>query len=263
MPIIQNIMVEDAELPMTLPAVIDGLGQASGSDPVFIPTHIAGLAIWLRADMGITIATGVSQWNDQSGVGDSNRNAVQATGANQPTYNATDAAYNNQSTLSFVTASALYMQTGTWSHAASQPFTWIVVGNATSGGGGQQGFIDGITTQECRIFTNPNGSILDIYAGATLATTVHCTSPTIIGAIFNATNSFLYANNTQVAIAAGSAGASAQNPIGISIGVEYNISSYLNGKIAEVIGYYGVLSTAQLSLLFTYLGNRYGITVVV
>jgi hypothetical protein len=46
-------------------------------------TILGGLAWWLRADKGITIATGVSQWNDLSGNG---VNFTQATAANQPTF---------------------------------------------------------------------------------------------------------------------------------------------------------------------------------
>ena len=37
----------------------------------FLPTDISGLSLWLDADDAttITIATGVSQWDDKSGVG--------------------------------------------------------------------------------------------------------------------------------------------------------------------------------------------------
>src|SRR6185295_9520544 len=42
-----------------------------------------GLALWLRADVGPVLnGSAVTQWTDQSG---NNRNATQATGANQPT----------------------------------------------------------------------------------------------------------------------------------------------------------------------------------
>jgi len=262
MPIVQNIMVEDADLPTTLPCIIDGLGQPSGYSPVFSPPDIGGLQIWLRADMGITIATGVSQWNDQSGIGDSNRNATQATGGAQPTLNTADVAYNNQPTLTFTGASSQYMQTGTWSHTASQPFTWIIVGNCNTGGGGQQAFIDGITVQECRVFTNANGTVLDLYAGVLLsATPVNVTVPSIMTGVFNGAASIIYLNNTQVAVSAGNA--STQAPVGISIGTEYNISSFLFGKVAEVIGYSGALTQSQLATIYTYLSNRYAIPVVV
>lgn len=63
-------------------------GKLSGmrlDGAAFMSPMDLGASIWLRRGMGITIATGVSQWNDQSG---NNRHFAQATGADQPTYNA-------------------------------------------------------------------------------------------------------------------------------------------------------------------------------
>lgn len=42
-----------------------------------------GLEAWYKADTGVTVATGVSQWDDQSGAG---HHLLQATAANQPIY---------------------------------------------------------------------------------------------------------------------------------------------------------------------------------
>ena len=47
----------------------------------FSPLSLPNLAWWLDAGRGITIATGVSQWNDLSG---NNRNATQPTAGSQP-----------------------------------------------------------------------------------------------------------------------------------------------------------------------------------
>src|SRR5262245_35435328 len=52
----------------------------------FLPTSIGGTALklWLRADKGITLASGdVSQWDDQSGNGN---HVSQATAANRPLF---------------------------------------------------------------------------------------------------------------------------------------------------------------------------------
>lgn len=51
---------------------------------------------WIRADLGITLATGVSAWNDQSGNG---HHFAQATGSQQPAYSAADATLNNRPTV--------------------------------------------------------------------------------------------------------------------------------------------------------------------
>lgn len=47
---------------------------------------LAGLQAWYKAETGVSTATGVSQWDDQSLF---SRHATQATGANQPTYSTT------------------------------------------------------------------------------------------------------------------------------------------------------------------------------
>jgi hypothetical protein len=58
----------------------------------------SGIQAWLRADKGITVATGVSKWADQS---TNNREAAQATVANQPTYNMTSSLMNFNQNASF------------------------------------------------------------------------------------------------------------------------------------------------------------------
>ena len=61
-------------------------------------TILAGLQLWLDASDSslVTIATGVSQWNDKSG---NERHAVQATTANQPSYQT--AVQNGLNTIRF------------------------------------------------------------------------------------------------------------------------------------------------------------------
>jgi hypothetical protein len=75
-----------------------GIGFGAGGRSID-PRSYAGLAAWFRADLGVSIATGISQWLDQSGAGDASRHLAQASGPAQPTLVASDAAYNNQSTV--------------------------------------------------------------------------------------------------------------------------------------------------------------------
>lgn len=60
--------------------------QSPVTGVLFTPADLSGLVLWLKADAGITIATGVSAWLDQS---TSAVSFTQGTGANQPTFNAT------------------------------------------------------------------------------------------------------------------------------------------------------------------------------
>lgn len=64
----------------------------------FVPTDLAGCVLWLRADLGISIGTGVSAWADQSGQGN---NYSQGTGANQPGIAANGNARGNGPALTF------------------------------------------------------------------------------------------------------------------------------------------------------------------
>ncbi len=66
-------------------------GRSVASNAPTTPLSIFGVPSvlqWVRADLGITIGTGVSAWADQSGNG---KDYTQATGANQPVYNSSDA----------------------------------------------------------------------------------------------------------------------------------------------------------------------------
>lgn len=69
--------------------------SAAAATSIPDPTHISGCKMWMRADLGTTIATGVSQWNDQSG---NSHQFVQATGGNQPTVTT---AINGHTTIHF------------------------------------------------------------------------------------------------------------------------------------------------------------------
>lgn len=60
---------------------------------------VSGLKLRLDAGLGITTATGVSAWADQSEAADNN--FIQATAAQQPTFTATNASFNNLPTVDF------------------------------------------------------------------------------------------------------------------------------------------------------------------
>jgi hypothetical protein len=62
------------------------------------------LTLWLRADLGITIGTGVSAWADQSGYGNT---FTQATGGLQPTYTAVNGNFRGQPSVNPVAAGSL------------------------------------------------------------------------------------------------------------------------------------------------------------
>ncbi len=235
-----------------------GLGfGGGGAAAAFSPTSISGIAGWWRADLGRTIATGVSQWNDQSGSGDANRNLVQATGSKQPTYNATDAAFNNQSTLSFASASSQQLDSaGNWSGALSQPYSIFLVG--ADGGAGFQGWASNTASSVAINYGNGSANMV-IYAGSFLASTQGASSsPKMVGGVFNGGSSAIY-ENARTPRATGAAGATALAQL--TLGANPGAGIYLNGKLAEGLVYAKALSAGEIDQLSTYFTSRYGIAI--
>lgn len=232
---------------------------ASGADLGFSPLSLANCAAWYRADLGITIGTGVSAWADQSGTGDANKNLSQGTGSQQPTRNNSDAGYNNQPTLSFASASLQYLISGSWASPLSLPETVFVVGN-TDGSVTNQAYSDGQGNSRL-LYTNSGAARAVMYAGATLSSGLGLTSsPLVICSIFNAGSSSIFVS-AQTASASGSSGAGGTTRSFLLAGVAAGPTAYLNGKLAEIIVYSRALSSTERAQVFVYLGTRYGITI--
>lgn len=227
--------------------------RISGGAP-FIPLQISGLYLWLRADMGITIATGVSVWADQSGNGDANRNAAQGTGANQPTYNATDANFAGKPSLTFAANSKLI--TGTWSVAIAQPATVFVVGKQDSATPGRYAMDSLSDPPQFALFGDGTNQSHQ-FAGVdnVVAST---SSPKVTVLEYNGASSKQYLSSLTAAITgdAGTNGAA-----GLSIG-NY-AGSLANGgwTLTEILVYNSILSASNRALVTKYLGSRYGITI--
>jgi hypothetical protein len=108
-------------------------------DPLTIFTSVPKL-FYQVADLGVTIATGVSQWDDQTG---NTKHAVQATGGAQPVRNV--AALNGKNTITFdgvddvLVYSTLDLPspsvTPTWFGFVFRQLTWTVNLSVFGGGG--------------------------------------------------------------------------------------------------------------------------------
>jgi len=223
--------------------------------PPFDPSQLTGLAWWLRADKGTHISTGVSQWDDQSGSGDSNRNVVQATSSQQPTLNASDAAYNNQATLSFSHAAESSLQSGTWSPSISDPYTIFIVGNDTNDG-----------NEEFMLTVSGGFRPMQIVSNYIIEGNLDLTSTTAR----NSTKQLfvLEINNTASSIRINQATPQVTGSIGghfaltiATIGAYISAGFALNGKIAEIALVDHILSAGDMTNMLTYLGTRYNITI--
>ncbi len=241
-----------------------------------LPTALSGLKLWLRADLGCTAGS----WLDQSGLGDSGRNAAQASAPLQPTINATDASYNNQSTLSFAAASGQYMLTGTWSTALAQPCSVFVVGN-NDGTATTEFYFDGIDGANRLVLDKSNATVYEVFAGASAGGGIDgvnnpaahgftMASPSVVLSEFNGASSSAYVNSE---IPLGSRGApspyypaivanaGAGQALGLTIGAAVNTTLPLNGKLREVIVYNRILTITERRQVLAYIASNSGITV--
>ena len=233
--------------------IYGGTDWEVGRGSFFSPPLLSGLQLWLRADKGITIATGVSSWQDQSGIGDPNRNVVQPTGGNQPTYTASDSVYNNKPTLGFASASSQTIASGVWTSGLTNPETIFYVGND-----------DGTTTRQFYITTTPGGNpnfehlTTEMYNG-NLPKTITTSAASVVGGVYDGTSSSLYVNTTTPVT--GDAGVAPATMTKIFLGSNVASGLFLNGKMAEVIIYNRTLSTAEIVAVLSYLSFRYNVSV--
>ncbi|SMP29638.1 beta strand repeat-containing protein, partial [Chryseobacterium profundimaris] len=73
------------------------------------PGGVTGESMWYKADSGVTVASGVSQWNNFA---QSNYNLTQSTVANRPTYNTTSNLINFNPSITFDGTSDYLKSTG-------------------------------------------------------------------------------------------------------------------------------------------------------
>jgi hypothetical protein len=138
---------------------ISGSGyRVVGQTPLAIITSVP-VRLWLRADLAVTIATGVSSWVDQS----SNAYAFnQATGGLQPTRNAADAALNNQGTITgdgsddYLLNSSIVVGATYWRSCVAKVNTWVTNHRMMdqAGGSGRTGYLLAGSSPNCYLWEN-------------------------------------------------------------------------------------------------------------
>lgn len=236
-------------------AIIRAKSKASGAAPFNPATGTASTCrLWLRSDLGLTADSGtlVSAWLDQSGQGDSNRNAA-AAGSARPGYTSSNVNYNGRPTVNF-TSAAHRMATGVWSAAVAQVFTVVLVGRAISSGA--NGYWYESLNGASHLREN-NSSGLIAYAGTVLARGT-TNAPAVVLVEFNGASTAVYETKRSVTGTVGNAGTGGLT--GMYIGNETGSAGYLNGELAEILVYSGVLSSGDKTAVFDYLEARYAIT---
>lgn len=246
-----------------MPPIPGGLKQHVSSVPT-LPV-IPNLVFWVRADLGITTVAGnkVSNWNDQSLIGDVNHNLAQSIDAQRPVLVASDSGYNNQSTVSFTRASNTYIQSPTWNTPVSQPCTYYAVANSDGANVYYEDVFDGDTNGN-RMQLSYVSALWGMAAGGSgLSTSTNGTSaPAVFCCVFNGpSSSKLYVSSATDSPLSGQPPVSTSSMMVLGSAKNADSGVSLQGRIAEVLTYSGAHSTLQRSQVMAYLGARYGITI--
>jgi hypothetical protein len=229
--------------------------QGSG----FLPSNLPGLMFWVDSALGITLnGSNVSAWADQSGNGNS---LQQPTAANQPAYTASDAAYNGQPSLTFLSTNPNWMDQANAFPVTVQPLSIYCVAHVTSTAGTSDLF-DKVSGGASRILlqTSPGTATLVINASSVVGPTVATIStPSCIASVFNGASSAIYVNASG-SPTTGNAGTSGQNKIEMGA-FSGGTAAQMNGKFASLLVYSAAHTAAQVQQVFAYLGARFGISV--
>jgi hypothetical protein len=240
--------------------------RASG----FNPRSIAGIAAWYDASVtsSITIATGVSQWNDLSGNG---RNLTQGTGNNQPAYTGT---IGTKPALVF-DGNNDDMSTATGFALVGADYTWTVFSVARADAQGtstvsQDDFSSPRPPQFQRLWAGTfpaqrsaraftlNSS--DAQDGAISAVAISQSVAFVLTTRQSATTSGIWVNGGNTGTASLTPKASQFATKRLFVGSIAG-GSLWSGAIGEVIAYSRDLTTAERQAVERYLGKKWGVTV--
>jgi hypothetical protein len=215
----------------------------------FSPLQLTSLRGWWKSDVGITIATGVSAWADQSTNGNT---LLQATGGAQPTltagqinglpavvFDGVDDTISATFTLAKPTTVFIVMSQPTWTNADR--------------------LFDGKTANDSLLLQQsgaPNG-ILISSGGASTGNTMALALATfgLVTCVFNGASSSIQVNS--VAAVTGTVGATAAG--GFTIGSRAAPLAFGNIAVAEVIVMAAVATAAEITSVKAYIAARYGI----
>lgn len=245
-----------------------GFSRRGGQGDSFKLSKFAGAALWLRADLGVTLngSNEVTAWADQSNSGDAGRTFT-PPGTDKPAWNASDAAYANKPYIGTFNKAGVAddcrLRSGTWS-ATYSTFTIIVVGHA-AGGGGNRYFTHERNADYLAVVGNAASGVVRAYSGAAspfLQTLANPSTPRVLIAEYNGASSKLYVDSFTTPSASGTLAASTLGDAPFFLG-SYPLAATTYGVdgIAEVYADFRAFSawpTEDVRSLGGYINARYG-----
>jgi hypothetical protein len=239
-------------------SIRESRGRAGGGGPSATPLTIFGSSVelWLRADLGVTIGTGVSAWADQSGKG---RHCTQAAGSQQPSV--VSSWKNGKPALDFVPGSSQVLANASGAILANgAAYSLFIVGAKD-----RDPDVTDYNDQLFRIVATAfHKHQVMLTAGQRYAAGSNAVDVTLTGTFGCGTNPF-YASwvepgNTDATVVAfrmnGAAKTTTTQLNDLSAVTGYQVGgtsvSFLDGKVAEVILVSGVATAAQVAAMGAY-----------
>lgn len=251
----------------------------------FLPIQLSGCALWLRADLGVTLnGSTVSAWANQGTAGGS---VTQGTAASQPTWSATGGP-NSKAGLSFdggdwltsdLAASAwafLHSANSTvfvvWKTTSANPNAYFGVLSTASSGTQDRGFAlfyddrSGLSRNDRLIANINNGGAnvaLVLTANNAFTAATWGVAETVFAYQDAGSDLIVLANGTSVGTSESAVATSASAPQGpLELGrLVSDTSSRLIGSIAEAIAFNRTLTAAERAQVRRYLSQRYAIAI--
>lgn len=234
------------------------LGLATGDGVSSYAGSSQGVFFYL-ADIS---APQVSAWADQSGSGDANKNAVQATAANQPPYLASSSLVPGKPSIASTNLQSYLLATGAWGAALTPPFTICGVASATQDATNNYIWDSISTANQDALYAAVSGGGWTLYAGAagpTDASGVDALQHAFIGYYSGGAGSQIFrdARTAKATAALGN-----NNLTGITLGNYAGGGNFAGGgELFEFAVYNKQLSAAEIANLLQYFGSRYNITI--
>ena len=237
------------------PVLLGGRRDVLASAPSFVPTSLSGCVIWLRGDLGVTLAgSNVATWANQAGA---NHSAEQTTDALRPqvsTINGKSALIFNGTTQTLVDATA-----GTSFLAADAKYTLFLVWEHTAGTGTQVPWRmsdNVVSAQEAYAYTgtalNQGGHLLR--ASNALGTSL--TGKHIITCLSDTGFVGLYDKSALHASVVATPTHNAFNRFFIG---SYATSNHFGGKIGEVALFSRALTSGERAQMVSYMSSFWAI----
>lgn len=245
-----------------------GIGGSSAAASLGVPADIDNLHSWWRADTGITTEGGaVSTWAPRVG----SFSLTQGTGSAQPTHITSNAAFNNQPSVSFDGGDSVNAATAsdwTFMHDGSG-MTWIIVakGDVANTIYGHGGTSNSTTVVGTRFRTNGVGTLLWDMGNGTTNIMNQTIQANVDDALFHccvryeegrAGNEFAHRYLGGADTTGNSAAAPSASDPSLAFGLG-GATLTLTGDIAEVILYSRYITDAEVDSIDAYLLDRYGV----